>query len=206
MSTTTEAPTSRPDEPDPTDGQLIAQYLAGNTDRLEILYLRYHDRLQAQLRALTRDRDRAEDLEQQVWYKVMLGLSGFDQGRDFCVWLRSVAHNEFCSAWRHDRHLPACGLTDAEEQSLAASPFDEPAVRHAGQLIRESVESAGRRLPSHLRWAVEEHVVEGRSIVEMARERGVPAGTVRCWVTRGRKRVRRDLAALGCSTSARPAY
>src|SRR5213593_1464212 len=71
----------------------IARVRRGDTGALGSLIARYQHRLYRYLLRLSRDGATAEDLFQQTWVRVMEKIGRFDAGKNFDVWLFTVAHN-----------------------------------------------------------------------------------------------------------------
>jgi RNA polymerase sigma factor (sigma-70 family) len=66
---------------------------------MEILCLRYAEKLGAYLAARVNPRDQAEDVQQTVWAHVLSHLDHFD-GRNFRAWLFKIAHNAMIDSIR----------------------------------------------------------------------------------------------------------
>jgi RNA polymerase sigma-70 factor (ECF subfamily) len=88
------------------------------------------------------------------------------------AWLRRVMYNLAISQWRRSRRLVPIGNLE-----LAGADQHPDALGLA---------SALRSLPRRQAQAIVLHDAAGLSAVEVANELGVPEGTVRSWLSRGR--------------------
>ena len=101
------------------DCVLVKQYIAGQTQCLEILIDRYKNRVFSYIMMVVRDRELAEDIFQDTFIKVIRSLDGGtykDDGR-FCPWVMRIAHNLIIDYYRRDKHLPTVS-GDEEEKNI----------------------------------------------------------------------------------------
>ena len=99
------------------DCVLVKQYIAGQTQCLEILIDRYKNRVFSYIMMVVRDRELAEDIFQDTFIKVIRSLDGGtykDDGR-FCPWVMRIAHNLIIDYYRRDKHLPTVSGDDEEK-------------------------------------------------------------------------------------------
>lgn len=99
------------------DCVLVKQYIAGQTQCLEILIDRYKNRVFSYIMMVVKDRELAEDIFQDTFIKVIRSLdSGTykDDGR-FCPWVMRIAHNLIIDYYRRDKHLPTMSGDDEEK-------------------------------------------------------------------------------------------
>jgi RNA polymerase sigma-70 factor (ECF subfamily) len=144
------------------------------------LYSSSFARLVGQVTVVTADRQAAEDAVQEAFgrlWKRWASLSTYDSPE---AWVRRVAINVAISRWRRVRRLRP--LADRTEPA----PEDDPATRH-------DVQTALRTLPVRHRQALLLHHVVGLSVSDVAGEMGVPEGTVKSWLFRGREALQRSL-------------
>jgi len=112
------------------DCVLVKQYIAGQTQCLEILIDRYKNRVFSYIMMVVKDRELAEDIFQDTFIKVIRSLdSGTykDDGR-FCPWVMRIAHNLIIDFYRRDKHLPTVSGDDEEKAFFKTiGIFDESA-------------------------------------------------------------------------------
>src|SRR2546423_1666100 len=75
------------------DSALVGAYLAGETRAFDELVNRYQTRLLNFIYRTIGDRDRAEDLVQEVFIRVYRHLHRFDRSKKFSTWAYTIASN-----------------------------------------------------------------------------------------------------------------
>lgn len=75
------------------DEQLIAHYLKGNKESLEVLIKRYLKPIYSFVYRYVNNTQEAEDITQDVFVKVWRNLKKFDQQRKFKTWIFAIAKN-----------------------------------------------------------------------------------------------------------------
>jgi RNA polymerase sigma-70 factor (ECF subfamily) len=131
-------------------------------------------RLVVQLYALTGDLGEAEDAVQEA-FVTALGHRGFADLDNQEAWLRTVALNHVRSRWRH---------LDVVRRLRAKVPGPTPEVEVGPDHV-DLVEALARLDEPH-RTVVVLHYLADRSVAEVAREVGIPEGTVKTRLMRAR--------------------
>jgi RNA polymerase sigma-70 factor (ECF subfamily) len=75
------------------DGRLAQRHLAGDPQAFGALVDRYQTRLLNFVHRSIGDRERAEDLVQEVFIRVFRHLHRFDQAKKFSTWVYTIASN-----------------------------------------------------------------------------------------------------------------
>ena len=75
------------------DGRLVLEHLAGDGQAFGALVDRYQTRLLNFINRTIGDRERAEDLVQEVFIRVFRHLHRFDQTKKFSTWIYTIASN-----------------------------------------------------------------------------------------------------------------
>ncbi|MEW5736288.1 MAG: RNA polymerase sigma factor [Thermodesulfobacteriota bacterium] len=125
-----------PEEPD--DRTLVAQVLAGDTDRFEVL-VRRHQRLVFGIVSRRVGRQEADEVAQDVFVRAFSGLSRYEGVKPFANWLSIIAVRACCDHWRRHyrkREVPVSTLTDNCRQWMEnrfAQDSDEDAERACEQ-------------------------------------------------------------------------
>ena len=181
--------------PQPRDGELIAQVLAGHGESFRILVERHQQLIFAYLhRLLLRDGEAARDLTQSVFLKAYQSLRSVDPARPLLPWLYRIAHNEAANRLRHRARHPEAGL-EPEDWARVADPAGatpEGALAQAQE--HAALQRALAGLRPQLRSAVVLHYFEDKSYQEIAEILEVPIGTVGTLIHRGRNALRAVLA------------
>jgi RNA polymerase sigma-70 factor, ECF subfamily len=171
------------------DEELVVAAQAGVRQALEDLLRGHHDRIYAVCRRLTGNDADAADATQEALLAVVRGLPRFDGRSRFSTWVYRVAVNASLDELRRRRRRPEPTLDD-DGRSGGVSAIVEPAG--AGTFDPETVadrldvDSALRRLSPEFRAAVVLRDLCGLDYAEIADVLGVPPGTVRSRIARGR--------------------
>jgi RNA polymerase sigma-70 factor (ECF subfamily) len=139
---------------------------------------------------LTGNREQAEDLVQDVLLRVRKGLASYQPG-SMEGWLSRIATNAFLDDVRKRKRRPVEAMPEDPERVLAGAPSADEALDQAR--LPDDVQQALRDLPSEFRAAVVLCDVVGFSYDEIADSLGVPIGTVRSRIHRGRSMLKEKL-------------
>lgn len=143
-------------------------------------------------RSMTRDEADADDLVQETYLRAYRSWDTFQPGSDARRWLFTIARNAFLRSREREQRKVSVG-DDAELESLAAvrTQADQPRGDVEAVLSRldlaPAIDRALRALPDVFRTAVTLVDVEGQSYDEAAEVLGVPVGTIRSRLFRGRR-------------------
>jgi len=138
--------------------------------------------------------DDAQDLVQEVLVRVQRGLVTYQPG-SLEGWLSRIATNAFLDDVRRRKRRPADVMPEfdmLERVAPASAAADEQLAIDA---LPEHIQDALRGLPPDYRAAVVLCDVVGLPYEEIAEATGVPVGTVRSRIHRGRARLRSVLMA-----------
>ena len=165
-----------------TDTALIERYLRGEMEAFDTLMRAHEDRVFAICLRMLRDREAALDATQETFVTVFRKADRFAGRSAFSTWLYRVAVNTcYDHARRAKRHL-------AEPLPENNDPADQAAGDEFGSIeIRPDLQAALAALPAEFRAAVVLADVEGLGLQTVAEALGVPVGTVKSRVFRGRK-------------------
>jgi RNA polymerase sigma-70 factor, ECF subfamily len=141
--------------------------------------------------------DEAEDLAQDIFLKLFKSLKTFDRRANFSTWLISVSRNLCIDHYRSVRREHEVVTHDVDVVSLARpSALDSPQValerRDRVALLRAALD----KLAPSLRTAVMLRDIQELSYQEIAEKLGVPEGTVKSRINRGRTELARQIARL----------
>ena len=175
------------------DSELVSEYLAGEGRSFDILVERYQARLLNFVYRIVGDRERAEDLVQEVFIRVYRHLARFDKSKKFSTWIYTIASNLGKNELRNRSRNPLVLFTsmtqgwDDDERPLefedpASRPDDLFRKRHVRALVEESV----ARLPQHHKEVFVLREIEGRSYEEIAEITHCNLGTVKSRLNRAR--------------------
>jgi RNA polymerase sigma-70 factor (ECF subfamily) len=173
------------------DAADVARAVAGDATAFAAIVRRWQGRLVSLAWRFCRDRQRAEDMAQEAFVKAFRSIGSFRGEAAFGTWLTAIALNSYRSRLR------------AEGPPLVSLDLARLVPAHADALRRleereraETVRRAVLTLPGRYRDAVVLYYFEDRNVGEAARILGVPEGTVKAWLHRGRELLRRRCARL----------
>jgi len=136
---------------------------------------------------LTNNHDDAQDLVQEVLVRVRHGLTTY-RPVNLEGWLSRITTNAFLDETRRRRRRPTDPLDDDVERRLVGNPPADEAAAASG--LSSELERALAELPPDFRVAVVLCDVVGMTYDEIAVAVGVPLGTVRSRIHRGRAQLR----------------
>jgi RNA polymerase sigma-70 factor, ECF subfamily len=177
----------------------VADAQRGDRAALEALLRRHHHRVAVLCTRLCGPSD-APDATQEALLAVVRGLRRFDGHAAFTTWLYRVTTNACLDELRRRRRRPRPGL---EDDALLAGPRTgaDPAGAVAA---RVDVDAALARLAPEFRAAVVLRDLCGLDYAEIADVLGIPSGTVRSRIARGRGQLADLLAGNPTDPQPRP--
>lgn len=140
---------------------------------------------------LTGNREDAQDLVQEVLVRVQRGLRTYRPG-SLRGWLARITTNAFLDDARRRSRRPVHALPDDPDVVLPPGP--DAAEAADAERLPDHVQAALADVPTEFRVPVVLADVVGLSYAEIAEELGVPVGTVRSRIHRGRLALREALA------------
>src|SRR3954469_1974771 len=154
-------------------------------------------RLRRYARALTRDAVRADDLVQNCLLRAIAKQHLWQPGTDLRAWLFTILHNQNVNDVRHSaREGSNVSIEDAAPMlTTQSNAFDAVQLR--------DLEAAIAKLPQEQRHVILLVGLEGMRYEEVAVVLGVPIGTVRSRLSRGRDQLR-NLMGMGDEISGEP--
>jgi RNA polymerase sigma-70 factor (ECF subfamily) len=164
------------------DTALIARYLKGDVGAFNDLMRAHEDRVFAICLRMLRDREAALDATQETFITVFRKVDRFAGHSAFSTWLYRVAVN---TCYDHARRS---GRRRAEPFPEGMDPADAAATTALEAVeVRPDIEAALAALPGEFRSAVVLCDAEGLALQTAAEILGVPVGTVKSRVFRGRR-------------------
>jgi RNA polymerase sigma-70 factor, ECF subfamily len=175
------------------DTALVNAYLDGETRSFDVLVERYQARLLNFVYRIVGDRERAEDLVQEVFVRVYRHLARFDRSKKFSTWIYTIASNLAKNELRNRSRNPLVlftSMTKGWEDEERPLEFEDPSSRpddlFRKRHVRELVESSVAQLPVHHREVFMLREIEGRSYEEIAEITHCNLGTVKSRLNRAR--------------------
>jgi RNA polymerase sigma-70 factor (ECF subfamily) len=163
----------------------------GDLRAFEQLVLRYQRRVVANCRYITRDRNNAEDLAQEVLVKAFFGLRGFEGRSSFVDWLQRI---KISHCLRHVKKQVGRSYVGIEEADV--DEFDQLKVRVTAEQMAEQISDQqliGRVLdsiPGTLRIPLLLCDMDELSYEEVAQFLGLSLSATKMRIKRGREEFR----------------
>jgi len=170
------------------DERLVERCIQGDDAAWEQIVNSYAKRIYNLGYRYTNRRDEAEDLTQEILVRVFQNLKSFraDVGT-FQNWILKVGRNLIIDHYRQTRRFQqAAGTEELETMNLKDEkvPNPERTVERdeAARFLREGLEA----LSPELKEAIILRDIEGMAYLEIAELLGIPEGTVKSRINRGR--------------------
>ena len=172
------------------DLALVARARAGDGPALDVLVERYAPRVNRITAQVLGDFEDARDAAQESLVKLCTRLRQFRGDAQFATWLHRRVVNTCRDLQARKLARPAEPIGLAEEPASAEL---DPATATVLADLREDVANALARLSPDQRVVVVLRDAFGLSYEEIARVASMPVGTAKCYVHRGRERLRTGL-------------
>jgi len=152
-----------------TDEELLAAYQQGDPGAFEALLRRHRAPLFTFLLRMLGERERAEDLAQETFLRIVKGAQAWEHRARFQTWLFTIARNLCVDQSRRDRFRRADSLD-------AQGPGDEPAMVDSvpGREIDPGRGAESARLRPVLQRALLSLPAEQREVFILREQAGVP--------------------------------
>jgi RNA polymerase sigma-70 factor (ECF subfamily) len=175
------------------DAGVVEAFLSGEERAFTELVARYQTRLLNFIYRTIGDRERAEDLVQEVFIRVYRHLHRFDRSKKFSTWAYTIASNLAKNELRNRSRNPLVLFTsmkNAWEDEDRPLQFEDPASRpddmYRKRHLRALVEDTVAKLPEHHRQVFVLRELEGKSYEEIAEITDCNLGTVKSRLNRAR--------------------
>src|SRR6266702_3413128 len=175
------------------DGQIVMRHLAGEPQAFGTLVDRYQTRLLNFVNRTIGDRERAEDLVQEVFIRVFRHLHRFDQTKKFSTWIYTIASNLAKNELRNRSRNPLVLFQTIKknwEADHRPLQFEDTTARpddlYRKRFLKDAVDQCVQRLPEHHREVFVLRELEGKSYQEIAEITGCNLGTVKSRLNRAR--------------------
>ena len=177
------------------DFALIKAIALGDRRAMELLYARHGVRVYRFSLRMTGDATVAEDIASEVFLEVWRRADRFKADSQVSTWLLAIARNKSHSALRRRVNVP---LED-ERVAVVEDPADDPEVSFHNKARNELVQACLSQLSTAHRDVIDLIYFQEKSVEEVARIVGVPAGTVKTRTFYARHRMAELLDAAGFS-------
>lgn len=171
------------------DPELVTRCLGGDNSAWEALLQSHTRKIYNLCYRFTGRPSEAEDLTQEVFIKIFQTLKTFDAAQGtFPTWLARVARNHLVDHYRRTKKDRVTSSLEDEVGGMEEkpSPTVEPVAQVESRERKELLQRALDRLSPDLREAVVLRDLQDLDYDEIAQVLGVPEGTVKSRINRGR--------------------
>ena len=175
------------------DTAAVRRVLDGDVTAFDAIVQRWQGRLVNLAWRFCRDRMMAEDLAQEAFVKAFRALATFRGDAAFSTWLTAIAMNTYRSQLRG--HAPPVDDFDFSRRAASGlDPLGELQESERSAILRKSVLA----LPAKYREPLVLYYFQEMDFAETARVLGLPEGTLKARLHRGRELLKqRSSARLG---------
>lgn len=165
-----------------TDQELIGRVVSGDNQAFDEIMRIHQDRVFSVCLRIVSDRELALDATQDTFLTVYRKAGQFKGNSALGTWIYRIAVNTCYDQIRKTKRKRSAPLPDHLDPS---DPSAQEAIDSAA--LRPEIEEALASIPVEFRAAVILSDIEGMSLPETARILGVPVGTVKSRLFRGRR-------------------
>ncbi len=175
------------------DRALVEAARTGDERALDLLLREHQGRIHAICRRLAGNESDALDATQEALIAIVRGLPRFDGRSAFSTWSYRVATNACLDELRRRTRRPVTGLDEERAEALHSRSDSGPGLEDR-VVDRHLLDDALAGLPEEFRAPVVLRDQLGLDYAEIAEVLGIPPGTVRSRIARGRAALSRALA------------
>jgi len=191
----------RTDEDKKKEDLLVQQALKGNKKAFENLVQRYQRSVYHVIYKIIKDPEETKDLMQETFLKAYSSLSTYKSQFRFTTWLYRIAVNNSIDYLRKKKiiTLSLDQKIETKYGKLSFEPKDwtyNPEKELVAKKKRFSIDKAIQALPKKYREVIVYRHKKEKSYKEISEILGIPAGTVKARIFRGRELLKKKLRFL----------
>ncbi|MDE2771307.1 MAG: sigma-70 family RNA polymerase sigma factor [Bacteroidota bacterium] len=176
------------------DEDLMELFQSGTVEAYDILVSRYSERLVHYLYGFLGDRKRCEDLLQETFLRVHRNRHSYQRIAKFSTWLYTIAGNLARSEYRKRkrRHMYSIQSVNKDNEEYEMPLPDETFApdKHAESALQDRyIHDALDSIPPNFKEVVILRDIQQLSYNEIAQITGLPMGTVKSRINRGRAKL-----------------
>ena len=169
------------------DQDLIAGALAGDGEAFGVLVERYERAVYNLCLRMLHNVEDAKDATQEAFFKAYRSLRTFKLGAKFSTWILTIAYNASCDRLSKRKH--DSGVELPERADPRPGPAEETEREDEAGRLRRAIDS----LPEKYRAVITLYHLQGLQYDEIALILGLPMGTVKTHLFRGKELLRKRL-------------
>ncbi len=161
-----------------TDEQLMLRLKDGDRQALNMLVVRYRDRVVSYAYRIMGNAELAQDMAQETFVRVYRGSHTFREGSRFTPWLYKIATNVCLSEKAKRGRDMVCAGSDGLETAACSTAVGVEDQVMKMFVSRELCSSISQLTPEH-RSVLVMHVYQGLTYGEIGEALDIPTGTVK---------------------------
>ncbi len=171
-----------------TDEELIARFQEGEERAFNEIVFRYKDRLLNFVYRFLNDIDKAEDLVQDTFLKVYTHKHSYQEIAKFSTWLYTIAGNLARTELRKLKRRKTYSISDLsyDNKEYEIPLIDNPESQIESSDFSQNLQKAMNLLPPDFKTMVILRDIQELSYEDISKIVGVPIGTVKSRINRGR--------------------
>jgi len=180
---------------------LVQQALKGNRKAFEVLVHKYQKPIFHVIFKIVKDQEEAKDIMQETFLKAYSSLSTYKSQYRFTTWIYRIAVNNSIDYLRKKKiaTLSLDQKIETKYGKLSFEPKDwthNPEIELVAKKKRFSIDKAIETLPKKYREVIVYRHKKEKSYKEISEILGIPAGTVKARIFRGRELLKKKLKFL----------
>lgn len=158
-----------------------------------LLLKQFQDRVFRLALSMVRNQSQAEDIAQDVFFKIWKNLSGFHGGASLSTWIYTITRNTCLTELKKRAAHPTVSLEESEwENSTGQNPVLQVSDKEAG--MDADVQILLAELPEKYRQVITLFYLEQKAYEEVSQMLSLPLGTVKTYIFRAKKELVRIAA------------
>jgi RNA polymerase sigma-70 factor (ECF subfamily) len=179
------------------DSDLILRIKSGDQVAFRDLYNKYSSYIYTLSYRLSGSAEEAKDLVQEFFIRFYNSVDKFDTNYPFIPWSKKVLTNLYIDKKRVKKEYTSFEDLTSEDDDRSFDPVDESMLPEDMVMRyenKEAVEKALLKIPEIYRVAIVLFYQEDMSIKEISNILSVDEGTVKMRISRGRKKLHKELS------------
>ena len=178
------------------DVELVNALKAGNTNAFRFLVDKYRNLVWHMVLRMTNRQEDAEDLSQEIFIRVFKQIGKFRGDSKLSTWIGSIAYNASVDHVRKNRREVLSAADSISAISLAQSDVSPLLNNIDRNTMTKLVHSIIEQMPLQYRTVITLFHLEEFSYREIEEITGMPEGTVKSYLSRGREIIKKKMTEL----------
>jgi len=178
------------------DVELVNALKAGNTNAFRFLVDKYRNLVWHMVLRMTNRQEDAEGLSQEIFIRVFKQIGKFRGDSKLSTWIGSIAYNASVDHVRKNRREVLSAADSISAISLAQSDVSPLLNNIDRNTMTKLVHSIIEQMPLQYRTVITLFHLEEFSYREIEEITGMPEGTVKSYLSRGREIIKKKMTEL----------